>query len=142
MACYVTGSTVTNTTSVSNNGTIAQLLKKIDQMQRDAVLANAANQCDNCMMSAMYNTKPIAIYFCNSGVRLEVPVGDTEAVSNLFRIEEVRNDETVVLRLLVADDETGEITCTTFTIVVRISCIGAVQCFDPINCETLCTQLV
>ncbi len=139
MACLVTGTSVTNNNN--NNGTIAQLLNKIDQMQKEAIIANATNQCDNCMISAMYNTKPIAIYFCNNGIRFTVEVGTTDTTSNLFRVEEVRNDETVVLRLLVTDDETGEVTCTTFTIVVRIACIGAVQCFDPINCETLCSQL-
>lgn len=144
MACCINGTAVTstNTTNVSNNGTIAQLLKKIDQLQKDAIIANAVNQCDNCMISAMYNTKPIAIYFCNGGERLEIVVPGTDTVANLFRVEEVRGDETVVLRLLVEDPDTGEITCTTYTIVVRISCIGAVQCFDPINCETLCSQLV
>lgn len=139
MACCVTGTT-TNTNTTNNNGTIAQLLKRIDQLQKEAIIANATNQCDNCMISAMYNTKPIAIYFCNNGTRFEVTANDVTA--NLFRVEEVRNDETVVLRLLVADEATGEVTCTTFTVVVRISCIGAVQCFDPINCETLCNQLI
>lgn len=142
MACCVNNTTVTNTTSAANSGTIAQLLKKIDQLQKDAIIANAVNQCDNCMISAMYNTKPIAIYYCNSGVRLEITVPGTDTVANLFRVEEVRNDETVVLRLLVEDPTTGEVTCTTYTIVMRISCIAAVQCFDPINCENLCSQLV
>lgn len=142
MACCVNNTTVTNTTNVNNNCSIAQLLKKIDQLQKDAIIANAVNQCDNCMISAMYNTKPIAIYFCNNGDRLEITIPGTETVANLFRIEEVRCDETVVLRLLVEDDTTGEVTCTTYTIVMRISCIAAVQCFDPINCENLCTQLV
>lgn len=140
MACCVTGTTTTNTITNTNNGTIAQLLKRIDQLQKEAIIANATNQCDNCMISAMFNTKPIAIYLCNTGTRFEVTANDVTA--NLFRVEEVRNDETVVLRLLVADDTTGEVTCTTFTIVVRISCICAVQCFDPINCETLCNQLI
>ena len=140
MACCVTGTTTTNTNTIQTNGTIAQLLRKIDQLQKEAIIANATNQCDNCMISAMFNTKPIAIYFCNSGTRFEVTVNDVTA--NLFRIEEVRGDETVVLRLLVADDETGEVTCTTYTIVVKIDCIGACQCFDPINCETLCSQLI
>ena len=74
--------------------------------------------------------------------RFEAAVGTTGETANLFRVEEVRNDETVVLRLLTEDDATGEITCTTYTIVVRISCIGVVQCFDPINCDTLCSQLI
>lgn len=139
MACCVTGTTTTSTTNTTN-GTIAQLLSRIDQLQKEAIIANATNQCDNCMISAMYNTKPFAIYFCNNGTRFEVTVNDVTA--NLFRVEEVRNNETVVLRLLATDATTGEVTCTTYTIVMRISCIGAVQCFDPINCETLCSQLI
>lgn len=144
MACCINGTAITNTntTTVTNNGTIAQLLKKIDQMQKDAIIANTVNQCDNCMISAMYNTKPIALYYCNTGTRCEITVPNTTTVANLFRVEEVRNDETVVLRLLVEDTTTNEVTCTTYTFVIRISCIGAVQCFDPINCETLCSQLV
>lgn len=138
MACCVTGNTTT-TNTITNNGTIAQLLKRLDQIQKEAIIANATNQCDNCMISAMYNTKPIALYFCNNGTRFEAAVGNTESTANLFRVEEVRGDETVVLRLLTDD---GEVTCTNYTIVVRISCIGAVQCFEPINCETLCSQLV
>lgn len=141
MACCFS-TTSTNTTTNNNNGTIAQLLKRIDQMQKEAVIANATNQCDNCMMSAMYNTKPIAIYICCNGTRFTAPAGTTGAEATLFRVEDVRGDETVVLRLLVQDEGTGEITCTTYTIVVRISCIGAVQCFEPINCETLCSQII
>ncbi len=139
MACF---SNISSNTTTNNNGTIAQLLKRIDQMQKEAVIANATNQCDNCMMSAMYNTKPIAIYICCNGARFSAPAGETGAEANLFRVEEVRNDETVVLRLLVNDGGTGETTCTNYTIVVRISCIGAVQCFEPINCETLCSQII
>ena len=140
MACLVTGTTTVNTTAT--NGSIAALLSKIDQMQKEAIIANATNQCDNCMMSAMYNTKPIALYLCNTGTRFEAEVNNTTTTCDLFRVEEVRNNETVVLRLLVENAETGEVTCTTYTIVVRIACIGAVQCFDPINCETLCSQFI
>ena len=145
MACFGNGVTTTSTStniSNANNGTIAQLLIRIDQLQKEAIIANATNQCDNCMISSMFNTKPIAIYICCNGTRFEAAVGTTGETANLFRVEEVRNDETVVLRLLTEDDATGEITCTTYTIVVRISCIGVVQCFDPINCDTLCSQLI
>lgn len=141
MACFSNTSTTTTTNGTNNNATIAQLLRRIDQMQKEVVIANATNQCDNCMMTAMYNTKPIAIYICCNGTRFTAPAGTTGTEANLFRVEEVRGDETVVLRLLTGGGE-EDITCTTYTIVVRISCIGAVQCFEPINCETLCSQLV
>ena len=52
MACF-SNVTTTSTTTTNNNGTIAQLLKRIDQMQKEAVIANAANQCDNCMMNTI-----------------------------------------------------------------------------------------
>ena len=140
MACCTI--TSTNNTTNNNNGTIAQLLKRIDQMQKEAVIANATNQCDNCMMSAMYNTKPIAIYICCNGTRFSAPAGTTGSEAKFFRFEDVRGDVNVVLILLVHDDGSYVITCTTYTIVVRISCIGAVQCFEPINCETLCSQII
>ena len=41
MACF-SNVTTTSTTTTNNNGTIAQLLKRIDQMQKEAVIANAA----------------------------------------------------------------------------------------------------
>ena len=82
----------------------------------------------------MYNTKPINIY---CGCQLfTATVGTT--VYNLFRVEEVRGNDTVVLRLLEETD--GVITCTTFTIVVRIDMIFAVQCNAPINCTISCFQ--
>ena len=84
----------------------------------------------------------ITLHNIPEGLAIGAAVGTTGETANLFRVEEVRNDETVVLRLLTEDDATGEITCTTYTIVVRISCIGVVQCFDPINCDTLCSQLI
>lgn len=152
MACYQTvatcnpGRTTTVTTSETttngNMGTIAALLKRIDTIQKDAIISNEANQCDNCMISAMYNTKPIAIILCNSTGYFTVNAGISGTPCNLFRIENVRNDETVVLRLLTYDETTAEVTCTTYTVVVKISCICAIQCFEPINCETLCNQLI
>ena len=64
MACFGNGVTTTSTSSNisnANNGTIAQLLKRIDQLQKEAIIANVTNQCDNYMISSMFNTKPIAI---------------------------------------------------------------------------------
>lgn len=93
MACFGNGVTTTSTStniSNANNGTIAQLLKRIDQLQKEAIIANATNQCDNCMISSMFNTKPIAIYICCNGTRFEAAVGTTGETANLFRVEEVR----------------------------------------------------
>mgnify|MGYP000162757213 FL=1 len=139
MNCYDTRNNNTNTNTTTNTNGIADLLRRLDKMQRDAVIANEADTCENCMLTSMYNTKPIAI-FSNCG-RLACPLGATsEDTANLFRVEAVRGNETVVLRLL--QNTNGVITCTTYTVVVRIACICCVQCFDPINCETTCYPVV
>ena len=129
MACI----DITNTTINNNNNNIADLLKRIDKMQKEAVTSNAIGNCDSCFIAPIYNTKPVAIYLCNEA--LTVPVGNTTEFANRFRIEEVRGD-VVVLRLLTTAE--GELTCTTYTITVRINCICCVQCFDPITCVINC----
>ncbi len=136
MACFSNGcnQTVTTTRTTNNDNTIAGLLKNIDQMQRNAITNNNLSRCDNCIINMMYNTKPIAIYLCG-GTRLVIE--DNGTTANLFRVEEVRGNDTVVLRLLETV-EGGEVTCTLRTFVMKIDCICIVQCFDPINCTVAC----
>jgi hypothetical protein len=136
MACCNLSTTSTST-AVGRNS-IADLLRRINEMQKAATVANANSVCDNCLISPMYNTKPIAVYL-GCGNRFEAAVGQTGTTANLFRVEDVRGDDTVVLRLL--QNVNQEVTCTTYTVVVRISCICCIQCFDPINCETQCFPL-
>ena len=128
MACVITQ-------TQTNKGTILDLLKRIDKMQKEAVQLINENSCNTCIFSPMFNTKPIAVYTCNG--RLEVPTTiDGATLANFFRVENINGDETVVLRLLTVVD--GVITCTGYTIVMDINCICYVQCFEPINCETTC----
>ena len=96
MTCYDTRN-INNTTINNNVNTIADLLRKIDKMQRNAVLANETDVCENCMLSSMFNTKPIAITLCNGN--LNALLGATGGTTYLFRVEAVRGNETVVLRL-------------------------------------------
>ena len=115
MACLEIASTTSNN---NNNGSIAELLRRIDKMQKDAIAANAIGTCNTCVIAPVFNTKPIAVYLCNEA--LTVPIGNTTEFSNRFRVEEVKGD-IVVLRLLsVVNDE---LTCTTYTVTVRINCI-------------------
>ncbi len=129
MAC---GYTTTPTTPVQANS-IAELLRRIDQIQKEAILSNIADRCETCMIGARYNTKPIAIYNQCGRVEVASSYNDVTPV-NLFRVEEVRGTETVLLRLLEVDSA-GNITCSNQTVVYRIGCICAVQCFEPINCD-------
>lgn len=138
MACFTNGcnQTVTTTRTTNNDNTIAGLLRHIEQMQRNAIRNNNLSRCDNCIINMMYNTKPIAIYLC-SGARLEI--NDGEVTANLFRVEEVRGNDTVVLRLLETGQD-GTIICTRRTFVMKIDCICIIQCFDPINCTVACFE--
>lgn len=129
MACC--NSTVTTSTNNNNINTIAGLLKRIDQMQKDALVSNANALCESCLMSAMYNTKPLSVYVNNT--LFEANIGLTEETTQYFRVEEVRGNDTVVLRLLVLED--GALTCTNNTVVVNIACICGIQCFGAINCN-------
>ena len=127
MACVITQTT-------TNKGTILDLLKRIDKMQKEAIQLINENSCNTCIFSPMFNTKPIAVYTCNG--RLEVPTTlDGATTANFFRVENVNGDDTVVLRLLTLDGTT--LTCTPNTITIKVSCICGIQCFDSINC-TLC----
>lgn len=137
MACC--NSTVTTSTTNNNVNTIANLLKRIDQMQKDALVSNANALCESCLVSAMYNTKPLSLFVNNT--IFEANVGLTTTTTQYFRVEEVRGNDTVVLRLLVLDD--GALTCTNYTVVVNIACICCIQCFGAINCNlTNCNCVV
>lgn len=114
-----------------NRSSIYTLLKRIDQLQKDVILNNLRNGCENCSLGSLNNTKPISIYNCTG--MFSAPLGlDSTTTTTLFRIEEV-SGETVVLRMLQNTD--GVVTCTDYTIVYNIECICAVQCFDAINCD-------
>ena len=91
--------------------------------------------------SSMFNTKPVALYTCNGPLELPltIPAGTFET-TRLFRIEDVKNCDTLTLRLLVNDGTTTE--CTGQTAVVSLSCICGLQCFDPINCDLTCNAAI
>lgn len=132
MACVVT------TNRNANTGTILDILKRIDKMQKDAVNLDAQGNCNTCIFAPVFNTKPISIYTCNGLLEVNATALEDTQTVNVFRIEDIHNDETVVLRLITVTD--GALTCTFNTITMKISCICAIQCFDSITC-TLCNQV-
>lgn len=121
--------------NVLSKNSIYDLLKRIDQMQKEVIINNLRNSCENCMLGSLNNTKPISIYNSCGIFSATIDAANTTSTT-LFRVEEV-TDETVVLRLLQNTD--GTITCTNMTIVYNINCICCVQCFESINCER-CTN--
>lgn len=114
------------------NDSIAEVLKRIETMQKDAIRANTAGTCNSCVIAPLYNTIPVFIYLCNNPLTATTPTG-TEVTR--FRVEEVKGD-IVILRLLTVDGT--ETTCTTNTLSCKIGCICCVQCLDPITCPVTC----
>ena len=49
MGCLTTSNTVTNN---ENRSSIYSLLKRIDQLQKDVILNNLRNGCENCSLGS------------------------------------------------------------------------------------------
>ena len=130
MACTQNNGTTTTTTNINMNSVCA-ILKRIEQMQKNAIATNLGANCESCLMGSMFNTKPISINL--RGNQFFANIGLTDETTRYFRVEEVRGNEIVVLRLLVLED--GALTCTNNTITVCINCICSIQCYDAINCN-------
>ena len=132
MACCNTNMT-NNTTST--RAYLFDTIARIDQLQKEATLQTACEGCEGSLVTTFYNTKPVTFYL-SGGATFTVTVPLDGGTTSVFRIEEVRGDS-VVLRLLVADADT--FTCTNYTVILRMECICALQCFPPICCDT-CTR--
>jgi hypothetical protein len=121
--------------SIDQIDAVCKVFDHLRDRQKEVIINNLRNGCENCMLCSLNNTKPISIYN-NCGIFSATIDAANTTSTTLFRVEEV-NEETVVLRLLQSTD--GTITCTNMTVVYNIGCICCVQCFESINCER-CTN--
>jgi hypothetical protein len=116
---------------------ITELICKIDKIQRN-ILRLGDNVCEGCefaLLASTNNTIPISIYTdcCEAFTALIDTAGTT---TNIFRIENIRCNRFVTLRLLeTTTDVPPVIVGTNRTIVVDISKITALQCYEPITVE-------
>lgn len=110
---------------------ILETVKKIDQMQKEVLLEKMCEGCDSPLFRRMYNTKPITFYLCN-GSTFEARIPESHLRTDLFRIEDVKGD-CVLLRLIRRDGQ--ELECMDHTVLFKIDCACAIQCFEPICCE-------
>ena len=131
-----------NTNVVNTNNTctrravIRSTVRKIDQLQKEATLQSACEGCESSLFATIYNTKPVAFYLCN-GTTFSALIPDFSGdTTNLFRIEEVKEDG-VVLRLLRLVD--GAVICTNYTVILDLDCVCCLQCYPAICCEE-CTR--
>ena len=138
MACNnCANQNVINDTNVNNvnNDYIYNTLHRIDQIQKEATCVNRCEGCEGGLLSQIFNTKPISIYLAGGVPFNVINPDDLATTTNLFRIENI-NGNSVILRLLVrTEGDTPTITCLNHTVVLRINCICALQCFAPICCE-------
>lgn len=121
-----------------HNENIFDLLRAIDKMQKEAVINMRNNNCDNCLLPVMHNTKPIRIYNACCQFEVKLP-GNEEKFVDVFRVEKIMGNNTVLLRLLACVNK--EYICTPYTVVINTECICCIQCLEPINCTLECAFL-
>ena len=137
MSSYCQNNTnVVNTNTCTRRAVIRSTVRKIDQLQKEATLQSACEGCESSLFATIYNTKPVAFYLCN-GTTFSALIPDFSGdTTNLFRIEEVKEDG-VVLRLLRLVD--GAVICTNYTVILDLDCVCCLQCYPAICCEE-CTR--
>ena len=116
--------------SVDQKDCILQTIKDIDRLQRADFKKDDCVGCGGPLIEKVFDTKPVSFTLCEKLFKAEI--GFTCEETTLFRIEEVMKG-CVLLRLL---EKKGDyIRCTKFTVILKIDCICAIQCFEPINCR-------
>ena len=117
----------------SGGGCILNTIRQIDTLQRET-LKEKETDCITCggpLIAKIFDTKPVAFTLCCDET-FSAFLGLSGEKTDLFRIEKVMND-CVLLRLLRR--ESGNVRCTKNTVILRLDCICAIQCFEPINCR-------
>lgn len=111
-------------------------LKRIDKMQKEAIIS-AEGTCVTCqsLLLATNNTLPLSIVSRCSGSYLTLNIGLSAETTTYFRIESIRCDRYVTLRLLSFDEETSSLSATPYTATFDIECICGIQCYEPITTE-------
>lgn len=121
---------------------IKESVSKIDKLQKE-VISDSAGRCITCeasLFTSANNTIPVCFSTC-CGNQIFGYTGLTGATTEFFRIESIRCNQFVTLRLLqeaVVDDQ-PTLTATNYTMILDLNCVGRMQCFEPISVE-VCTQ--
>lgn len=113
-----------------NKRCIRDLVKAIDQNQKEALMQNELTGCDAPLIGRINDTRPVS-FILSGGNPFTARLGSmTDERTDIFRIEQLQGN-CVTLRLL---RRTDTITCTDLTCTLDLCCVCAIQCFDPINC--------
>ena len=111
---------------------LLDLLLRIDRMQKEAIVnqETACISCSNSLTTFQNNTLPIS-FIMKCGGYLTVNIGISTDTTTYFRIESIRCDRYLTLRLL--EDVDGTLTATPYTITLDLECVCGVQCFGAIS---------
>lgn len=117
---------------------IKETVTKIDKLQKEIITVGEIRciSCDASLFSSANNTIPVALYTdCGTLVNGRVDLDGTD--TTFFRIEAIRCNRFVTLRLLVADDTTDPttLTATNRTMIFDLDHVAGIQCFEPITIE-------
>ncbi len=125
-----------------SNNFIVETVKKVDRTQKAVLIEEqGCVACDTSLISKKYDTIPVS-FFGSCGEPFKAFLEAAGAKTTLFRIESVREDRFVTLRLLKIKEKSVDgvvkrkIKCTDMTCILDLSCVCCMQCFDPINCGT------
>lgn len=131
----------TYTQDSCNCNYIKESVAKIDKLQKE-VISETTGRCIACeasLFTSANNTIPVRFYTC-CGNPITGTIGTTETSTVFFRIESLRCNRYVTLRLLQSTGgEDPTLTGTDYTMIVDLDCVGCMQCFEPISVE-VCTQ--
>ena len=122
---------------------ITDLIYRIDRLQKEAIdtTDSICIGCEIGLMTSVYNTIPITIYTrCQDPfVAITNLAGGT---SNVFRIESIKCNRYLTLRILeITDDTPPAIVATNRTVVIDMTEIIGIQCYEPIIIEP-CTATI
>lgn len=113
---------------------IVETVKHIDRVQKEIVVTSATSciTCETSLITQANNTIPVTFYMCDSSPFIGFTTIDDTTGTRFFRIECIRDNRFVTLRMLTLVD--GVLTCTPQTLILDLDCVCALQCSSPINC--------
>lgn len=126
-----------NTNEVISNY-IIETVSRIDKIQKEVVLdsTNTCVLCETSLLTSAYNTIPVS-FKCISGTTVSGNIGVSSETAEYFRIESLRQNRFVTLRLLNRNDTALE--ATEYTMLLDLNYVMQIECYTPISI-TLCTQ--
>ena len=115
----------------NTNPHILEIINKIILLQRQEFDDDLIG-CDKPFLGpsttpTIYNTRPIQLF--NRYTAEPWSFGYTDGTSNTFRIEDI-DQNSVKVRLLGVDSESGEYINTNNFVIIDLSTVGAIRCFS------------